>query len=1060
MANTLRFKRGLASGIPTALAGEPLFTTDTFDLYIGNGTTNTRFQKYIASGATTQILRGDGSLYTFPLAISSPSNGQVLKYNGTSWVNDSDSGITGSLTTNYLPKATGATTLGNSLVFDNGTNVGIGTASPNSFAGKVVVNGGISILNGDYLFLWSSGNSFAPSIYAPGNAIAFRDNNGTESMRITSLNNLHIGTFSSDSGEKLQVTGTMKVTGASSFGGLVTVNSSATTLLQLTSTGAAAFMGMGDSSGSFTYLGSDNGAMLFQTPASSYSTKMTLDNAGNIGLSVTPSAFNYAGNLQTVDGGTIGSIGQYIHFVTNAYFDGSWKYRQSTVSARYSQEVGSHIWYNAPLGSAGGNITFTQAMTLDASGNLGVGTASPNRRLRVASDGSNWISGVFAGSGGADVVVIGNLNGASIGGHNSALNSWAQLAINPDGGNVLIGQSSPNNVLIGTSSDSGEKLQVNGTGRFTDNLAITGSSKQVRLEDSSFVNFTNSGNTIQRAYIQHDGSNLNIASSVGSITLINALSGTSATFSSSVTAKGTLTIGDAGVTNAIINSADGMYFNIDSDASGSTPEFMFGKGRSGAGAGGTTFMTITNAGNVGIGTATPIRTLHVNGGNGVRVGGFGVRNSVQSANSGFIQVGSSDNLYGMLDFNAYDSNTIFEVSNTNPHNNAELRLGGGFVTFRTGSTPTEAARITPLQNLHIGTFSADSGEKLQVNGTAKITGATTVNAAFRVDNNGYVQIVNNANAGLYLNNGSTQWQVYNNTSNNLIFNNGAGNTVLTLAYGGAATFSSSVTAATGFFGGALGVANQRVANFKNTNGNGYIEIQGSGSAAAQILSTANGDFYVATGGTAGTYGTTRLLIDNTGAATFYGNLTVDTNTLFVDATNNRVGVLTTTPSEPLHVAGNMLISGANSFKMRNLAGTDVNVIRAVSGGTSVLSTATLGNNIAMGTQSAHDFLLCSSDTERIRLSSNGWFSHTNATNPSSSVTDSYVQYSADVTAGNAAPHFRTENGAVIKLYQETTAVGNSTISVGGGNAVLDDTEFGGYTLRQVVKALQNQGILA
>jgi hypothetical protein len=39
-------------------------------------------------------------------------------------------------------------------------------------------------------------------------------------------------------------------------------------------------------------------------------------------------------------------------------------------------------------------------------------------------------------------------------------------------------------------------------------------------------------------------------------------------------------------------------------------------------------------------------------------------------------------------------------------------------------------------------------------------------------------------------------------------------------------------------------------------------------------------------------------------------------------------------------------------------------------------------------------------------------------------------------------------------------VGNSTISVGGGNAVLDDTEFDGYTLRQLVKALRNQGILA
>jgi predicted deacylase len=26
-------------------------------------------------------------------------------------------------------------------------------------------------------------------------------------------------------------------------------------------------------------------------------------------------------------------------------------------------------------------------------------------------------------------------------------------------------------------------------------------------------------------------------------------------------------------------------------------------------------------------------------------------------------------------------------------------------------------------------------------------------------------------------------------------------------------------------------------------------------------------------------------------------------------------------------------------------------------------------------------------------------------------------YSADITAGNAAPHFRTENGNIIKLYQ-------------------------------------------
>ena len=37
--------------------------------------------------------------------------------------------ITGTGTTNYLPKFTGSTTLGNSLVYDNGTNVGIGNTN-------------------------------------------------------------------------------------------------------------------------------------------------------------------------------------------------------------------------------------------------------------------------------------------------------------------------------------------------------------------------------------------------------------------------------------------------------------------------------------------------------------------------------------------------------------------------------------------------------------------------------------------------------------------------------------------------------------------------------------------------------------------------------------------------------------------------------------------------------------------------------------------------------------------------------------------------------------------
>lgn len=42
------------------------------------------------------------------------------------------------------------------------------------------------------------------------------------------------------------------------------------------------------------------------------------------------------------------------------------------------------------------------------------------------------------------------------------------------------------------------------------------------------------------------------------------------------------------------------------------------------------------------------------------------------------------------------------------------------------------------------------------------------------------------------------------------------------------------------------------------------------------------------------------------------------------------------------------------------------------------------------------------------------------TAPVANITDGFQQYSADIVAGNAAPHFRTENGQIIKLYSVNT----------------------------------------
>ena len=62
-------------------------------------------------------------------------------YNGTSWIQlqVSGSGLSGSGTTNYIPKFTGTSSIGNSLIYDNGTNVLIGTTTDAGY--KLQVNG-------------------------------------------------------------------------------------------------------------------------------------------------------------------------------------------------------------------------------------------------------------------------------------------------------------------------------------------------------------------------------------------------------------------------------------------------------------------------------------------------------------------------------------------------------------------------------------------------------------------------------------------------------------------------------------------------------------------------------------------------------------------------------------------------------------------------------------------------------------------------------------------------------------------------------------------------------
>jgi hypothetical protein len=109
--------------------------------------------------------------------------------------------------------------------------------------------------------------------------------------------------------------------------------------------------------------------------------KVTIDNTGNVGVGITPSA--WGSSLKAFEIGakgnalfTTSSVVDGLFMVNNAYYDTAYKYAANGYASRYTHYQGAHQWFTAASGTAGNAITFTQAMTLDASGNLILGGTS------------------------------------------------------------------------------------------------------------------------------------------------------------------------------------------------------------------------------------------------------------------------------------------------------------------------------------------------------------------------------------------------------------------------------------------------------------------------------------------------------------------------------------------------------------------------------------------------------------------------------------------------------------------------------------------------------------
>ena len=203
-----------------------------------------------------------------------------------------------------------------------------------------------------------------------------------------------------------------------------------------------------------------------------------VDSSGNLGLGVTPSAWGSTAKAFQTPAGSFYSQSNttYLLMGQNIYFDGTNDRRINAAAAtRYYQGLGAHIWETAGSSTAGSTISFTQAMTLDASGNLGVGTTSPSYRLQVetASATGNIVGYFRQGSGAVAAIIsttdlVGFGNGATSGetriyadgssGFVTLRTNGSERARIDSSGNLLIGKTSTDASVQGTLFGGGVYL--------------------------------------------------------------------------------------------------------------------------------------------------------------------------------------------------------------------------------------------------------------------------------------------------------------------------------------------------------------------------------------------------------------------------------------------------------------------------------------------------------------------------------------------------------------------------------------------------------------------------
>jgi hypothetical protein len=316
------------------------------------------------------------------------------------------------------------------MLFNDGVNVTSAISHIPSLANVTISSGNVTVTN----LTATTGNVTTGNIAS----LTVTSNATIAGASITSgnatLTNLTAttGNITTSNISTLTVTSNATIAGVSVTSGNATLTNLTATTANLTNANVTSVLTVAagtNAAPAITTSGDPNTGIFFPAAdtvgiATGGTERLRVDSAGNAGLGVTPNTW-YSGTKAIEIGATTAlmDISGQTNLYQNAYLNaaGSLIYKTNNFATQYRSLNGQHQFFTAASGTAGNTITFTQAMTLDASGNLGIGTTSPadsfnfGRGIDIGSttgsfyycrdtDATNGVGGI--GYSGTDVYVV------------------------------------------------------------------------------------------------------------------------------------------------------------------------------------------------------------------------------------------------------------------------------------------------------------------------------------------------------------------------------------------------------------------------------------------------------------------------------------------------------------------------------------------------------------------------------------------------------------------------------------------------------------------------------